>query len=234
MGKIIYNSHTVLYHQVKEMLKDMISRKYWAVGEKIPNEFELCSKYDVSRITVRRALDELEKEGYVERRQGKGTFVSMPRIEHSMSSFYSFSEMFREKGIVAGNKVMNFKQIEESLPDLKGRVYYFKRLRYADEMLFAIEDTYLPAEQFPDLTAGMLEEESLYEIMREKYFVIPDRALEKISSVNMCTDYCRIFGLPESSAAFEIVRHTYNSDKCIEYTKSTVRGDKFSFEFKLN
>ncbi len=233
MEKTVFNSHMALYYQVKEMLKDMIRRNYWAAGEKIPNEFELCSKYDVSRITVRRALDELGKEGYVERKQGKGTFVSMPRIEHSMSSFYSFSEMFREKGIKPGNKVMYFKQANENIPALPGRVYYFKRLRYADEVLFAIEDTYLPAGQFPDLTAGMLEEESLYEIMRKKYSVIPVKAHEKISSVNMCTYCCRMFEMPESSAAFEIVRHTYNGDTCIEYTKSVVRGDKFSFEFKL-
>src|SRR5450756_1435327 len=82
--------------------------KEWNPGDKIPNELALCHEYSVSRITVRQALTDLEREGYIIRKQGKGTFVSFPRIEQNLTSFYSFSDEFKKRGFRPSNKILEF------------------------------------------------------------------------------------------------------------------------------
>lgn len=81
-----------LYYQLKTILAEKIHSGQWKVNDRIPTERELCDAYGVSRATVRLALGELENEGLLYRKQGKGTFVAAPKIEQLLSGFYSFSE----------------------------------------------------------------------------------------------------------------------------------------------
>jgi len=196
----------------------------------------------VSRITVRRALAELENEGYLIRKQGKGTFVSIPRIEHNLVSFYSFSEEFKKRGYTPHNKVLNF---ELQRPDKEIRtklrlfppaqqVYYIKRFRYADDVLMAIEDTYIPASLFPGLRAEDLEVKPLYDIMREDYGIVPNSAEEIIGATIISENEAKHFGIKDNLAALHIERVTFSGAKCIEYTVGIVRGDRFRFRIKLN
>src|SRR5665647_3212360 len=98
MGPLNVKLPTTLYFQLKEQLMSRIAMKEWNPGDKIPNEHALCHEYGVSRITVRQALTDLEREGYIIRKQGKGTFVTFPRIEQNLTSFYSFSDEFKKRG----------------------------------------------------------------------------------------------------------------------------------------
>ena len=99
MELIRQNSPVALYYQLKSILAQKIMNNEWQVGDRLPSEFELCKEYGVSRITVRQALAELEKDGLIKRRQGVGTFVTVPKIEQQLTSFYSFSEEFRKRGL---------------------------------------------------------------------------------------------------------------------------------------
>ena len=92
-----------LYEQIESDIREKIRTKIYAAGEQIPTEMELCKMYGVSRITVRRALDDLIVEGLLERRHGKGTFVALRRskvvwVSLDGNSFtYGFSDIYNRK-----------------------------------------------------------------------------------------------------------------------------------------
>ena len=82
--KLRDNSLTPLYRQVLEDIKGSISSGQYAPGNRIPSEAELSELYDVSRVTVRRAIEELVSEGYLTKRQGKGTYVNQRKLAHKI------------------------------------------------------------------------------------------------------------------------------------------------------
>jgi GntR family transcriptional regulator len=241
MSLLNSKSPTSLYYQLKEILAQKIINREWVLGEKIPPEMELCNQYNVSRITVRQALTQLEKEGYIDRRQGKGTYVSIPKIEQNLMSFYSFSEEFRKKGYEPHTEILEFHlevckpeiKIQLKLDDNAGHVYYIKRLRYADDILIAIESTYLPADLFLNLEEKHLKEKPLYDIMRNNYGTVPNSADESFGAALIDNKDAVYFGVKKGTAALDIERHTFSGQRCIEYTKGIVRGDKFRFHIKL-
>jgi GntR family transcriptional regulator len=147
----IEKSPVTLYYQLKEMLKQKIKSGEWAIDIKIPTERMLCEMYNVSRITVRKALEELEREGYLKRMQGKGTFVTSIKIEQRLSKFYSFSEEIKKMGYVSSTRIIEFSMVDadRKLSGLLGvkensRLYSLKRLRLANHEPFALETCYIP------------------------------------------------------------------------------------------
>ena len=233
-------SPIALYYQLKSALAQRILDKEWNEGDRLPTEFELCKQYGVSRITVRQALAELEKECLVTRKQGVGTFVTVPQIEQNLTSFYSFSEEFKKRGLAPRNEVVEFQlvkpdpKVQKALKLREGHnVYYLKRLRYADETLMAIELTYLPTHLFPGLTRRDLENAALYDVMRSTYEIVPDSAEEFFGAASISEEDAELFHLPPGHAALDLERFTYAGMLCIEYTRGIVRGDKFRFHVKL-
>lgn len=240
MELIKENSPVALYHQLKSILAQKIMSNQWQAGDRLPTEHELCKQYGVSRITVRQALAELEREGLIKRRQGVGTFISVPKIEQQLTSFYSFSEEFRKRGLKPRSAVERLAVIVPS-PAISGalelpeeeKVYYLKRLRFADEVLMAIEETYLPAKLFPGLTKEVLDTTPLYDVMRNTHGIVAASAKESFGAVAIGEQDAALFGLPPGHPALDLERYTYAGDQCVEYTRGIVRGDMFRFEVRL-
>lgn len=241
-GKIDSTQTLSLYNQLKDILLNKILSGEWRSGEKIPNEYQLCEIYSVSRITVRQALAELTKRGYLQRRQGSGTYVAIPKIEHNLTSFYSFSEEFKKRGLSPSSHVLEFhlqitqKDIAQKLrlQDKNREVYYIKRLRCADNIPVAIEVTYLPASLFDGLKEEDLEKCALYDVMREQFGVVPSTAEESIDAVNLGDKEAIYLGVKKDIAVLRIERFTYSAETCIEYTMGFVRSDIFRFHVKLD
>ena len=154
----------------------------WRPGDLLPPERELAERYGCSLITVRRALDELSREGRLERTRGRGTFVLPPRIERDFGGTLSFTEEMqtaastRRRGSSrpgpesAGEHVAAALGIEPGSPTL-----YVERLRLAGGKPLLLEQVHLPAERFPGLLASDLEHGSLYDLLTDRYGH-PDRA----------------------------------------------------------
>jgi len=113
------------------------------------------------------------------------------------------------------------------------KVYYLKRLRFADETLMAIEATYLPVTLFPDLSKEELDTTPLYDVMRNKYGVVADSARETFGAVAINRHEAELFQLPPGHPALDLERFTYAGEQCVEYTVGVVRGDRFRFEVRL-
>ena len=130
-----------IYVYIKDDIKQQILRGDLKPGDRVLSEAEICEQYNVSRISSKRALDELSKEGYIRRISGKGSFVTFYPIDHLLTGFYSLSEEIKKRGLIPTAKLLDFKEIlvaeSDAVDELKqklflydnDRVYFIKRLR---------------------------------------------------------------------------------------------------------
>jgi Transcriptional regulators len=174
------SSHQPLYQQLMEELKMLIHTGAYKYGEKIPTEPELAQQYDVSRITVRRTIEELCSQGYLVKQQGKGTFVETPKIYRKVEqhSNMSFTEACNINDRAPSSHVLSCDIIEpderhQSFLHLeKGeKVIYVQRILSADGVPVIYEHIYLPYVKFEGFAAESLENGSLFQILKDQHHV---------------------------------------------------------------
>ena len=179
MGKLAFSSANPLYQQLMDDIKLDISNQKYRHGDKIPSETELAEIYNVSRITVRRAVSELCDEGYLAKHQGKGTFVTPPKITrkimqdthvHSFTATCAMSGM-QPGGRTVGIRIVPSRQEEQHFLKLPkdSNVIYLQRIRTAGGDPVMLENTFLPSPEFDSLLSTDLTNRSLNETLRQKY-----------------------------------------------------------------
>lgn len=228
-----------LYYQLKEILVEKIKSNAWEIDSKIPTERELCELYKVSRITVRQALEELENQGLLYRKQGKGTFVTAPKIEQRLSKFYSFSEEIRNMGYTPDTKIIEFKivapddTIAKHFNEKGLTVYCIKRLRLANNEPFAIETSFIPRDLCPDLTADEVSAQGLYNTMKTKYNLIPNQAIETFEAVIIHPEDASFLHVGKNSPGLLLERTTYANERIVEFCHGIIRGDRYKYQVVL-
>ena len=232
---------THLYAQIRDILFDRVQSGEWEPGTLIPTETELCELYNVSRITVRRALGELVHEGYLERISGRGTFVTQPRVNQPLRQLTSFTEDMQRRGQHPNGKVLDFRvipansELAEKLNLAKNdMVILLSRLRLANNEPMAVESSYLPKHYFPGIENENFEGQSLYKLLRDKFGVVLTRAVQKISAAACPKREATLLSIPNKSPVLRIFRTTFDeSERIIEYVESFYRGDKYVFQAEL-
>lgn len=235
------NSFTPLYHQLKELLKEKIESGEWVPGDLVPSENKLQQQFNISRNTAKKALDDLVQEGILKRVQGKGTFVSTPKIEQSLKGFYSFSKVMEAKGLQPKDIILGL-GLEEAKPGIAKRlevpagttVIALKRLRCAGEEPIILETSYLPQQIAPDLTESKLEKNSLYDILEKDYGIFVTKAKEVFEPV-LIRDYeSKYLQVREGYPALLLDRIAYEANgDVVEFCRSIVRGDRCRFYTEL-
>jgi len=176
------NGSTPLYQQLLEDIRRTIETGEYKSGEKIPSEPELSELYSVSRITVRRAVDELCAEGYLIKKQGKGTYVGQPKIRRKMEAedAQSFTDVCNNNGMKHTVKVTNIQHIPASQTDIQvlglapgAMMLYIQRVHSADGDPIMIENNYYPLDRFGFLEKEDLEDGSLFHLLSDKYGINP-------------------------------------------------------------
>ena len=145
-----------LYCKLAESIEEKINEGIWKQGSRIPSERELSMMYGMSRITVRNAIDELARQGKLEKVQGKGTFVLSKSIIQNLGNVYSFSREMEKQGKISSTKLLSRELLkaDRKLADRLGinegeRIIYIERLRCADGCIpIMIERTYFVFETF--------------------------------------------------------------------------------------
>ncbi|WP_058486208.1 GntR family transcriptional regulator [Defluviitalea phaphyphila] len=178
------NSSTPLYRQLMEIIKEEIRNNVLKPNDRILTETELSEKYDVSRITVRKAIAELVEEGYLIKQQGVGTFVAEQKMERNMSKFMGFThscEIIGKKSssilLFAGLKEASNKDIKDLQLENDSNVLSIKRVRFCDDVPVMIEDA-----RFSKKYSFLLTEDltgSLYKILK-KYEIFPCDAYKEL------------------------------------------------------
>ncbi|MCM3718698.1 GntR family transcriptional regulator [Fictibacillus phosphorivorans] len=224
-----------LYYQIEEAIKQKIDKGEWESGSMISSEREFAENYEVSRMTVRQAINNLVNDGYLTRRKGKGTFVSGKKIEQKLLGLTSFTEDMKARGYKPASKLVSFQKIEANHKLAKTLeisqhdvVYEIKRVRLADEIPMAIETTFVPAELIP-LNGTHIKEGSLYSQVENAGFHI-DYATQSLEASIAREAESEILEIAKGAPVLLIQRQTFlTTGKPLELVHSVYRGDRYKF-----
>ena len=164
------------YSAVKRALSQKIASEEYPVNSLIPSERELIETYRVSRITIRKAIDDLVADGYLYRIQGKGTYVKSDEAPHDLFSLTSCTEEIESMGMVAARRVIRAEVIaaDQRLAaklqlDQGSPVFVLERVYYANGNPINYTTTHLPVDAFPGLEKHDFTVESLYSVLENEY-----------------------------------------------------------------
>lgn len=165
-----------LYMQIRQMLKNDIQNGKYKPDEQIPTEAELCENYNVSRITIRKAIEELVKEGVLTRIPRRGTFVTSKKFHNELLSVSGFSEFSHQLGMIPNSRILRSVVIPAS-EDVAGHlsieegspVLELERLMYVNDRPLFYDIAHYSLIRYPDLEKKIAREESTYKILMEDY-----------------------------------------------------------------
>jgi GntR family transcriptional regulator len=237
---LIRRTHPVPYYaQLAELLRDAILRGVWQPGEAIPSEGEIERFFEISRTVVRQALDELVAEGLVEKRKGRGTFVSAPKVaDLVVHETRGFVDEMRARGHEVTTSVLEqgvipippliADQLQVSPETWAVRL---TRVRRVDGDPIVKVDTYLPYPRFAGVAEADLENASLYELLERGYGVRPIGGTRRVEAVLAGREIAADLGVRHGSAL--LVLNAVNTDERgepFEFFRAFYRGDRTSFE----
>jgi GntR family transcriptional regulator len=227
-----WNEHTPLYIQLANRLRDSINEGQIASGEALPSERALSELTGASRVTIRKAIEQLVDEGLLQRRHGSGTFIA-PRAEQPGTTLSGFSADALHRGKAPGSiwlvKTVSGATADEaqalSLPS-SAPVARLARVRIADEEPLAIEHAIVPAAMLPDLSTL---QGSLYAAL-ESRGNRPVRGTQKIRASLATSVEAGLLSIREGAEVLRIERRTFLADGTpVELTRSAYRGDRYEF-----
>lgn len=230
-----------LYYQIKARLLEAIESGQLKPGDRVPSERELTTQFSVSRMTARQALSELETQGYLYRLQGKGTFVSTPKLDQPLAGLTSFTEDMRRRGLEPGAQTLTAgemaagRRVARALGIGEGQmVYKLERLRLAGGQPMALEAAHIPVSYAPGLLDGVAINQSLYKLLADRYGIHLVRATQSLESVAANAYEAELLHVREGTPLLlleRIARDT--SDRPVEFVRSLYRGDRYRFTTEL-
>lgn len=234
------NNGVPKYIQIMNYYLEKIESNILKEGEKIPGEEEIGKLFNVSRITVRNALNELAREDYILKIQGKGSFVKARKTGLELNSLQGFTEEMIKKGLKPATEVVS---INIELPSAEVakilhierdvKIYTLKRLRYANDIVMAIEHVRLPFYYCIGLEKKDLTK-SLYAILESDYNLKAVRATQTIEADIAGKTNAKLMNIKAGDAVLNINRISYTeNDSPLEYVQSIYRGDRYKFKVDL-
>jgi GntR family transcriptional regulator len=229
-----------LYVQLYEILKEKIGSGEWTIGSLIPTEEDLCKMFSVSRATVRAAVLELVRQGYLRRQQGRGTFVFRNVVSQGLAMSTSFNELMFEEGVQCSTNVLTrtvlipLDDMDIKLDITKDKhVIYIKRLHSVDSEPVLLQEIYVPYHVCPFVLEEETEDCSLFELFEKKCGIKITKVKNYIDVTYLNADEARLIRGQEGAAAILLHQYFYSSETVIMYTRSIKRTDRFNFLMEL-
>ena len=231
-----------LYARVETILASEIADGALEAGDQLPTEDSLIARFDVSRITVRRAVQNLVSRGLVEIRRGKGTFVAAPKITQELTELSGFVEDMHAVGrkptarVISKQIVPADTTVARQLALTKGeRVVRIRRARLADDIAVSFDETYLPLEIGKKIITNNLKVEPIFLLLEQKYNVPLIEAEYKLEAVAAEAEIAATLRVKQGSPIFRIERTSYSTgNRPVDYERLHYRGDLVSFVTRLN
>lgn len=229
-----------LYHQIKENITRQIVSGRWKSDHALPSEPDLCAHFGVSRGTLRRALGDLEHQGLIVRRQGRGTFVAKPKFEGSVLGSY---RNYRVGAVPhdALSRLLGIQRIHAT-PDLqhilqlgkREQVYEVRRLQFMEGVPVTLSTSFIPAAIAPGLDKLDIEHEFFYGLLEERFglaFLRAEEVLEPVIADDVVAEH---LNLPAGAPVFLVERHSYLvGDTPGEFRQAYMRGDRYRYRIAL-
>jgi GntR family transcriptional regulator len=233
--------HSLLYSRVETVLASEIIDGGLKVGEQLPTEDRLIARFGVSRITVRRAIQNLVSRGLVEIRRGKGTFVAAPKLTQDLKELSGFVEDMHALGrkptarVIGKEIVTADATVARQLALTKGeRVVRIRRVRLADGVPLSFDETYLPLEIGKKIITNNLRFEPIFSLLERKYDVPLLEAEYKLDAVAAESEVAAALKVKQRSPVFRIERTSYSTGgRPVDYERLHYRGDLVQFVTRL-
>lgn len=231
------------YHQLANILRELIAEGNFEAHQPIPSERQLEEIYSVSRTTIRQAIELLIRQGFLYREHGRGTFVSPQKLQKGISELTSFSEDMKQRGLEPGQKILEIGSVPPSnkirshleLPEECQEVIRIERLRLGNGIPMGLQTSYFILSEDQTITREELEEYgSIYQLLQEKYHLIPTEADETLEVTLATPSEASLLQIKPGSPLLLSERTTYSQyRRVMEFVKILYRGDRYRYIAKL-
>src|SRR5574341_189030 len=235
------NGRQALFSQLEEIIRESIESGRWSPGQAIPSERELSRIHGLSRMTVRRALDRLVAAGSLYRVDGKGTFVSEPKVSFRALSLAGLREQALQMGYSASSKLLSIEKVLVSekianvlaiAPDAPA--FLIERILFADNVPLALNRSYIPCAFCPTLMEEDLANNSLYAILKSNYDIHISRATETLESALATSRESLLLNVHPGDPMLLLRITVFDAENhAIEYVKVVFRGDRVQLHLNV-
>jgi GntR family transcriptional regulator len=226
-----------LHIQLKDIIEKQIAERN--LSGQIPSERQFMQEYNISRSTVREAINLLVRQGILEKQHGKGTFVSLKPIHDWLGNLSSTTETIRNIGMKPGAKLItHYKTIPPTyIQEQTGfkEAYFIKRVRYADDIAIGVERHYYPISIGEELIKYDLDNATLYDLVENELGIQFAEADQTISSGQMLQEDMVYLDVPTNTnvlIAERIIRD--RTGTVLEMEEAFYRSDMYSFKINLS
>ncbi len=227
-----------IYYQLKELIKKEIETRGYGYHTQIASEADLSEKYNISRMTVRQAINCLVNEGAIYRIQGKGTFVAPPKVQQNLAELTSFTQEMSKRGMKAISRVLSL-AVEDASPDIRQKLNSEKiirihRVRLGDGEPIGVETSHILYPQFKFVLVEDLSRESLYQLLANKGGVKFSYAIQMMQASVADEEQAQLLNIQPGAPILVDDRLTFmEKDIPFEYVEAFYRGDRYRYEVKL-
>lgn len=226
------------YKQIENDLLQKINLGYYKKDDLIPTELELSNTYQVSRVTVRKATDNLVAQGLLTRVAGVGTFVRHSSVTLNPSSVQGFSEVMQEEGIAVRTELPTF--MLQNAPaniasilqiDVGEPIYFIERIRYANDDIFQFETTYMSSRLYPDISVQVLKE-SKYQYFEKIKGLKIAYSNHTVTPLHPSKRIADLFDIPLDTPILRVANTTYlTNGNVMDYTELTLNSPKYQLTY---
>ena len=225
-----------VYIQIHDQLKNEIEQGIWKVGDRLPSERELAVKFNVSRMTLRQAIQNLADEGILERKIGSGTYVAREKVQEKMSGATSFTEIMESQNRVPSSRTISYFLTSPSSSEMEklnlskdDTILRMERIRFADDVPICFEVASVPQKLIDGYSKAEITE-SLYRTLEEKGGKKIGPANQTITAVLASEKIADYLEVKRGDAVLRLSQISYFEDGTpFEYVRTQYVGNRFEF-----
>ncbi|MFV0559686.1 MAG: GntR family transcriptional regulator [Enterococcus sp.] len=229
-------NHLPVYLQIHNQLKNEIESGVWEIGSRLPSERELAVKFNVSRMTLRQAIQTLADEGILERKIGSGTYVARQKVQEKMTGTTSFTEIMESQNRVPSSKTVSYFVTSPSTSEMEklqlkkeDTIVRMERIRYADQVPICFEVASIPSKVIANYSKSEVTE-SLYRTLEEKGGKKIGRANQTISAMLASEQIAEYLDMKRGDSVLRLRQISYFEDGTpFEYVRTQYAGGRFEF-----
>lgn len=225
-----------VYIKIHDQIKKEIEEGKWQVGDRLPSERELSETFDVSRMTLRQAIQTLADEGILERKIGSGTYVARKKVQETMLGTTSFSNIIRSQGRVPSSETISYfvtkpssSEMEKLKVDKNTDILKMERIRFADDIPICFEVASIPYHFISGFDKSEITT-SFYKVIADQGHRIIGKSSQTISALVASEKIAHYLDIRKGDAILRLRQISYFADGTpFEYVRSQYAGERFEF-----